>query len=332
MIKRLAGCIREYKKATILTPIFVALEVLFDSLIPLVMAKLIDYGVELSDLRYTFMSGLIMLVLASLGMLCGVLAGKYDSIASAGFGKNLRHDVYHQIQEFSFSNIDKFSTGGLVTRLTTDVTNIQMAFMMLLRIGSRAPLNLIIALIMAFTISTKLSLIFVCSIPVLAGTLLFISSRAHKLFKKVFESYDDLNNVVQENLRGIRVVKSFVREEHEKKKFNTISYKIFRLFSNAERILSFNMPVVQTVIYACMILLSWFGARIIINSGGAELSTGELSSLIAYAMQILVSLIMFSMVYVMMTLAVTDAERINEVLEEKPSKMERENSITTVRD
>ena len=332
MIKRLLGCIREYKTATIMTPVFVALEVVFDSLIPLVMARLIDRGVEAGDLRYTVISGVVMLVLAMLGMVCGALAGRSCAVASAGFGKNLRHDVYHKIQDFSFSNIDKFSSGGLVTRLTTDVTNIQMAFMMLIRIGARAPLNLMIALVMAFTINARLSLIFVCAIPVLACVLLFIASRAHKVFKKVFDTYDDLNNVVEENLHGIRVVKSFVREEHEKEKFNNISYRLYRFFLKAERIISYSMPTMQTIVYTCMILLSWFGARMIVSSGATEFSTGALSSLITYAMQILMSLMMLSLVYVMMTMAITDGQRISEVLEEKTSIEEKPDAIADVKD
>ena len=216
MFKRLMGCVREYKKATILTPVFVSGEVIFDSLIPLVMARLIDNGIEKGNLKYTILAGLLMLFLAALGMLCGAMSGYFCAVSSAGFGKNLRHDVYHKIQDFSFANIDRFSTGGLVTRLTTDVTNIQMAFMMLTRIAVRAPLNMIIALFFTFTISAKLSLIFLAVIPVLAVILLFIASKAHVVFERVFNTYDDLNNVVQENLHGIRVVKSFVREDFEK--------------------------------------------------------------------------------------------------------------------
>ncbi|MGM9521363.1 MAG: ABC transporter ATP-binding protein [Oscillospiraceae bacterium] len=332
MLKRLAGCIREYKTATILTPVFVAGEVVFDALIPLVMAKLIDNGIEKGDLKYTVISGILMLLLAALGMFCGAMSGRYNAIAAAGFGKNLRHDVYHKIQEFSFTNIDKFSTGGLVTRLTTDITNIQQAFMMLTRIASRAPLNIIISLFFTFTISAKLSLIFICAIPVLAAILLFIASKAHVIFERVFNTYDRLNNVVQENLHGIRVVKSFVREEHEKEKFNGVSESIYKDFTKAEKILSFNQPSMQTVIYTCMILISWIGARIIVNSGGTELTTGGLTSLFTYAMQVLMSLMMLSMVYVMITMARADAERIGEVLTEEPTIEDTDNPVMQVKD
>ncbi len=332
MLKRLFGCIREYKKAAILTPVFVAGEVLFDSLIPLVMSRLIDNGIEKGNLKYTVISGLLMLLLAAMGMTCGIFSGRFNAIASAGFGKNLRHDIYHKIQEFSFTNIDKFSTGGLVTRLTTDVTNIQMAFMMLIRIASRTPLTIIITLFMTFSISAKLSLIYVCVMPVLATVLLFIASKAHKIFERVFDTYDDLNNVVQENLLGIRVVKTFVREDHERKKFNKISASIFSDFTKAEKILSFNQPTMQLIVYTCMILISWFGARIIINSGATELTTGELTSMFAYSMQLLMSLMMLSMVYVMITMAQADAERIGAVLMEEPTMQNKPGAITDVRD
>jgi ATP-binding cassette subfamily B protein len=330
MLKRLMGCIREYKVPTILTPIFVMLEVLFDTLIPLVMAKLIDNGIEKGNLKYTIIAGIVMLALASLGMLCGALSGKYNAIAAAGFGKNLRHDVYHKIQEFSFTNIDKFSTGGLVTRLTTDVTNIQQAFMMLTRVASRCPLTIIITLIITFSISAKLSWIFVAAIPVLVVVLLLISSKAHVIFQRVFDTYDDLNNVVQENLHGIRVVKSFVREDHEKEKFNGISESIYKDFIKAEGILAFNQPAMQTVVYTCMVLISWFGAKLIVNSGATELTTGSLTSLISYAMQLLMSLMMLSMVYVMITMASADAKRIGEVLDEDPTIEDPENPVYNV--
>ncbi len=332
MLKKLFGCIREYKKATILTPVFVAGEVLFDSLIPMVMSRLIDNGIEKGNLKYTVISGLLMLLLAAMGMTCGIFSGRFNAIASAGFGKNLRHDIYHKIQEFSFTNIDKFSTGGLVTRLTTDVTNIQMAFMMLIRIASRTPLTIIITLFMTFSISAKLSLIYLCVMPVLAAVLLFIASKAHKIFERVFDTYDDLNNVVQENLLGIRVVKTFVREDHERQKFNKISASIFSDFTKAEKILSFNQPTMQLIVYTCMILISWFGARIIVNSGATELTTGGLTSLFAYSMQLLMSLMMLSMVYVMITMAQADAERIGAVLMEEPTMQSKPGAITEVKD
>ncbi len=332
MFKRILGCVREYKVETILTPIFVAGEVVFDSLIPLVIARLIDKGIEEGNMRYTVLSGLVMLLLAALGMLCGALSGRYNAISAAGFGKNLRHDVFYKIQDFSFSNIDKFSTGGLVTRLTTDVTNIQTAFMMLTRVAVRAPLNMIFALVMTFTISVKLSWIYVAAIPVLGAVLLLIASKAHVVFEKMFDAYDWLNNVIQENLHGIRVVKSFVREEHEKGKFRTASQQIYDYSTRAERLLAFNQPAMQTVVYTCMILISWFGSKIVVNSGATELTVGELTSMFTYTMQILSSLMMLSMTYVTITMARADADRIGEVLNEEPSIVDPADPVTTVAD
>jgi len=319
MIRKFAVCIRGYKKETILTPVFVSLEVLVDCLIPLVMAKLIDNGVQAGNLRYAVASGSVMAALAMLGLLFGALSGKYCAIASAGFGKNLRHDIYYKIQDFSFANIDKFSTGGLDTRLTTDVTNIQQAFMMLLRIAFRAPLSLLFSLIMAFTISPKLSVIFLCAVPVLAAVLIVIANRAHPVFERVFDTYDDLNNVVQEDLRGIRVVKSFVREDYEIRKFGKVSDSIYRDFSKAQKIVALNMPVMQTVIYVCMLLISWIGARIIVSTHATALTTGGLSSIFTYTMQILMSLMMLSFAYVTIIIARTDAERVAEVMTEEPT-------------
>ena len=235
MIRRLAKCIREYKKYVILTPLFVALEVLVDCLIPLVISKLIDNGIDKGDMSYILKSGAVMVFLACLGLLFGAMAGRSSAIASAGFGKNLRHDIFHKIQSFSFSNIDKFSTGGLVTRLTTDVTNVQMSFMMLLRVAVRSPISLVFSFAMAFSISRKLSLIFLGAIPVLAFALFFIATKVHPIMERVFSTYDKLNNIVQENLHGIRVVKSFVREEHETEKFNKVSASIYKDFQRPRR-------------------------------------------------------------------------------------------------
>ncbi len=332
MFKRLVSCVRGYVKETVLTPVFVMGEVVFDSLIPLVIAKLIDNGIDNGNLRYTVLAGLVMMLLAGLGMLCGALSGAYNAKAAAGFGKNLRHDVFYKIQDFSFGNIDKFSTGGLVTRLTTDVSNIQMAFMMLTRIAVRAPLNMLFALVMTFTISAKLSLIFVAATPVLLGALLFIASRAHGVFERMFHAYDGLNNVIQENLHGIRVVKSFVREDYEREKFNKASKEIYDYSCKAERLLAFNQPVMQTVIYTCMILISWFGAWIVVGTGATELTKGGLTSMFTYVMQVLMSLMMLSMTYVMITMARADAERIGEVLTEEPDIRDPENPVETVRD
>ncbi len=332
MIRTLLGCVREYKRETIMTPVFVLLEVIFDSLIPLVMAKLIDYGIKAGDLSYTIWAGVVMLVLAAFGMVSGALAGKYDAIAAAGFGKNLRHDVFHKIQDFSFTNIDKFSTGGLVTRLNTDVTNVQMGFMMMIRMAARAPLNIITALVMTLTISWKLSLIFLFAMPLLLTVLLVIANHARPVFERMFNAYDRLNSIIQENLHGIRVVKSFVREDHEREKFNDSSSEILGYSLKAERLLAFNQPAMQTTVYLCMLLISWFGAQIIVNSGGTELSTGNLSSMFTYVMQLLMSLMMLSMIYVMVTMASADLRRISDVLNEEPTIEEKPDAVRQVPD
>lgn len=332
MIKTLLGCVREYKTQTILTPVFVFLEVIFDSLIPLVMARLLDYGIKVGDLSYTVWAGLIMLILAGLGMICGALSGHYDAVAAAGFGKNLRHDVFHKIQDFSFTNIDKFSTGGLVTRLNTDVTNVQMGFMMMIRMAARAPLNIITALVMTLSISWKLSLIFLFAMPALLTVLLIIANHARPVFEKMFNAYDRLNSIIQENLHGMRVVKSFVREDHEREKFNSSSGEILSYSLKAERLLAFNQPAMQTVVYLCMLLISWFGARIIVNSGGSELTTGNLTSMFTYVMQLLMSLMMLSMIYVMVTMASADLKRISDVLNEEPTIEEKPDAVRHVAD
>lgn len=332
MIKRMAGYIGEYKKETICSPIFVCLEIVVECLIPLIMARLIDSGINAGNMRVIVMCGIAMLFCSLLGLLFGVLSGRYSAIASAGFSKNLRHDIYYKIQEFSFSNIDKFSTGGLITRLTTDVTNIQQAFMMIIRMAVRSPFSLIFSIIMALTISPKLTLIFVFAVPILAYSLFSISKKAHPMFQKVFNTYDTLNNVVQENLRGIRVVKSFVREDYEKEKFNSVSQSIFRDFTKVEKLLALNQPVMQTIVYACMILISWFGAKIVVNSGGTELSTGRLTSLFTYTLQILNSLMMLGMFYVMITMSRAAADRICEVLDEKSTITEISKPVKEVKD
>lgn len=332
MLKRMAGYIGEFKKATILSPILVALEVVVECLVPLIMAKLIDDGISVGNMNNIIIAGVLMLICSFLGLLFGALAGKYSSIASVGFSRNLRHDIYYKIQEFSFSNIDKFSTGGLITRLTTDVTNVQQAFMMILRMATRSPFSLIFSIIMALTISPKLTLIFVFAVPVLGYALLTISKKAHPMFQRVFDTYDGLNNLVQENLHGIRVVKSFVREDYEKKKFNDVSESIFRDFSKVEKLLALNQPVMQTVVYTVVILISWFGARIIVNTGATELTTGELTSLFSYVMQILGSLMMLGMFYVMMTMSRTAAGRICEVLDEESTIKEDDSPVKEVKD
>ena len=317
MIKRLSKCIGEYKTATILTPLTVSLEVLMEVIIPLYMADLIDLGIDKGDMDFVIKTGILLIVLCLMSLMFGVVSGSYAAKASAGFSKNLRHEMYYNVQNFSFANIDKFSTGSIITRLTTDVTNVQMAFQMIIRIAVRSPIMLIFSVIMAFRINTELSMIFVIAIPVLAVGLYLIMSHAHPIFKRVFKTYDKLNNVVQENLKGIRVVKSFVREDFENEKFREVSGSIYSDFTKAEKMIAYNMPLMQLTVYGCMIAIAWFGARIIVLSGATILTTGQLMSLITYTMQILSSLMMVSMIIVMMTISKASAERICEILDEK---------------
>lgn len=311
MIKTLMASLREYKKASLLSPLFVTLEVVMEVIIPLLMARLIDQGLNKGNMRATVTTGIVMLAVAAIALLFGALAGKYCATASTGLAKNLRHDIFARVQDFSFSNIDHFSTGGLVTRMTTDITNVQMAYMLIVRVAVRAPLMLIFSLVMSLTINPQLASTFLIAIPVMGVGLFFIVRAAHPVFQKVFRVYDRLNNIVQENLRGIRVVKSFVREDYEVKKFNSVSNDIYEKFSRAEKLVAFNSPLMQIVMYACMITLAWFGARFIV---GGALTTGELTSLITYVMQILMSLMMLSMIFVMMTIAQASGERIVDVL------------------
>ena len=331
MIKKLLHSIREYKAASIRTAVFAGLEVLLEIIIPFFMADIIDKGIYGGNMNILLKLGVMMGICVIAGLLLGFFAGAEAANASAGFARNLRKDMYYHIQGFSFANIDKFSTASLVTRLTTDVTNIQNAYMMIIRIAVRAPLMMIFALIMSCTINWKLALIFLIMIPILGGGLVWIIFKSHPIFEKVFKQYDNLNGVVQENVSGIRVVKSFVREEHEKDKFQKISTKLFATFCKAERYMALNAPLMQFVVYVCMILVFWFGARMIVLSGATELTTGELTSLIIYAMQILTSLMMLSMVLVMITIAQSSAERIVEVLDEKSSLSNPETPAMEVR-
>lgn len=329
MIKTLAKSIREYKKQTILTPILVALEVIMEILIPFVMAKLVDYGIYGNNLPLIYKLGLLLLVLVTFSLIFGALAGKFAATASTGFAKNLRHDMYYKVQDYSFENIDKFSTASIITRMTTDVTHVQQSYQMLTRITFRAPLTLIFAFIMSFTINVKLSLIFLALAPVLAIGLYFIATHAYPIFEKLFKTYDKLNNVVQENVRGIRVVKSYVLEEEEKEKFGEVSQSIYKNFSKAEKIIAYNSPLMQLVSYAGLLLISWFGAQLIVGTG--TLTTGELMSLITYAMQILTSLMMISVVLVMLTISIASAERIVEILNEEPALKNKGNPIKEVK-
>lgn len=335
MIKKLSKCIREYKKASILTPLFVSLEVVMEVIIPYYMGKMLDYGVNLGDMNYIVKVGIVLVVFCIMSLVFGALAGKYAAYASAGFSKNLRHDMFHNVQSFSFSNIDKFSVSSLVTRLTTDVTNMQNAYQMIIRIAVRSPLMIVFSLIMAIRISPRLSLIFLAVLPLLALGLYYIVTHAHPIFERVFKTYDKLNNIVSENLHGIRVVKSFVREEHEKEKFNSVSDKIYSDFVSAEKLLAFNAPLMQTAAYATMLLISWFGAKLIVSTGNvpeAGLTTGDLVILMTYAMQILMNLMMLSMIFVMITMSRASAERISEVLSEESSLKNPENPVTEVKD
>ena len=332
MIKKLMKSIREYKKDSILTPICVAVEVILETIIPLLMANLIDDGVYGGEMNLVYKIGLELILCAVLSLVFGVLSGNFAAKASSGFAKNLRKDLYYKVQDFSFINIDKFSTSSLVTRLTTDVTNVQNAFQMIIRIAVRTPLMLIISLFFAISISPKLSLVFLIIIPILAVGLFFILTRVHPIMKRVFRTYDDLNNVVEENVSAIRVVKSFVIEEKEKKKFGKVSKSIFDDFSKAEKILAFNSPLMQFAIYSCILAISWFGAQIIIQTGMTELTTGELMTMFTYSIQILSSLMMLSMVMVMIAISKSSAERIVEVLDTQSDIHDPKKPIMEVKD
>ncbi len=329
MIKKLSKFIGQYKKDSILTPIFVIFEVIMEVIIPYLMAKIIDVGVQNGDLNYIFKIGAILVVSAFLSLTFGMLSGRFAAKASSGFAKNLRKGMFYNIQNYSFTNIDKFSTSSLVTRLTTDVTNVQMAFQMIIRILVRAPIMLIFALAMAFSINSRLALIFVCTMPILAVALFFIATKAHPYFEKVFRKYDVLNRVVGENLNAIRVVKAYNREEHEEKKFEEVNSKVYDLFKKAEKIVAFNGPAMQLTIYTCILLLSWIGAKMIV---GGSMQAGELSSIITYAWQILSSLMMLSFVFVMIIIAQSSAERIIEVLDEESTIKNKENPVMEVKD
>ena len=333
MIKRLAKCIREYKWQSIATPVLVGIEVILEILVTYLIADLIDFGIEAGNLTVIYKYGIMLLIMAFFALAFGVGSGLMCAKATAGFAKNLRQDLYHKIQEFSFANIDKFSTSSIVTRLTTDVTNVQQSFQMIIRIAVRSPLMLIFSFIMTYRINPDLAKIFLGVAPVLAAAFLFIIKITFPIFEKVFKTYDELNNVVQENVRGIRVVKAFVNEDVENEKFRAISTKIHDLFKKAESRVAYNRPVMQIAIHTCMILISWISAKSIVSE---TMSTGELTIAITYAMQILSSLMMFSMIFVTMIISKASAERIVEVLEEevdlknpaKPKMTVKDGSIT----
>jgi ATP-binding cassette subfamily B protein len=309
------------------------LESILEIVIPTIMAFLIDNGINQKDMSYVLKMGLVLILAAALSLVTGILAGRSAAVASAGFARNLRHDMFYNVQNFSFSNIDKFSTASIITRLTTDVTNVQNAYQMLVRLAVRAPMMIVFALMFSFRIDAQLSLIFLATIPVLGLGMFVIMSRVHPIFVRVFRTYDRLNNIVQENLHGIRVVKSYIREDFEEKKFADVSQTIFNDFTKAEKRLAFTMPLMQLCLYASMLLLSWFGAQEIVASGNNAaigLSTGELASLITYAMQILMSLMMLSMVFVMIIISRASAERIVEVMTEESDLKNSENPVYSV--
>lgn len=332
MIRKLTRSIREYKRDTFLTPVFVILEVIMEIIIPLLMARMIDDGITGDDTGVLTSLGTVLIICVIIGLAAGVLSGAFCARASGGFAQNLRQDMYDKIQEYSFANIDKFSTSSIVTRLTTDVMNVQNAFMMIIRVAVRAPFMLVFSLIAAFSVNARLSLMFFVAIPVLGTGLYIIVHYSHPYFERVFHVYDDLNGVVQENLSGIRVVKSFVREDFEEKKFARVSETIYKIFKKAEGIVAFNMPLMQFVVYACMLLLSWFGARMIVSSHATAMTTGELSSMIAYAMSILNCLMMLSMVLVMINIAGASTQRIVEILDEENTLKNKENPVTHMDD
>ena len=314
MLKTLGAQVKEFKKASIATPLFMILEVIMEMIIPLMMASIIDDGVEKGDLHHIYVVGAFMVAAAAIGLFAGIMGGKYGAKASAGFARNLRQAMFENIQEYSFSNIDKFSTAGLVTRLTTDVTNLQNAYQMILRMCMRAPSSMIIAMIMSFYINARLASVYLVAILILGTCLFLIMRSAMKYFDQAFPKYDELNASVQENVSAIRVVKAYVREDHETSKFHKAAENIYKIFCKAEENLSFNAPLMQLTVYSCILLISWLGAKMIV---GSSLTTGELMSLLTYCMNILMSLMMLSMVFVMITMSLASARRITEVLNEK---------------
>lgn len=329
MIKRLLKSVREFKKDALLTPFFVVLEVVMEVIIPMVMALLIDKGIDGQDMTAIWKYGIILVLCAMLALVFGAAAGTFAARASTGFARNLRHDMYYNVQNFSFSNIDKFSTGSIVTRLTTDVTNVQNAFQMCTRIAVRCPVMLVFALFMAMKINSRMALVFLAVLPILAIGMGILMKVVGPVFERAFKIYDRMNTVVQENVRGIRVVKTYVREDHETEKFEGVSGMLYRTFSKAQKTMAGVMPLMQFCMYACMLLISWFGARLIV---GGSMTTGELTSMFSYAMQILMSLMMVAMVFVMITMAKASAERVAEILDEQPDLHNPANPIHEVKD
>lgn len=329
MLKTLASQIKEYKKASIATPIFMILEVIMETIIPLMMASIIDDGVSVGNAGHIYKMGALMLAAACFSLFSGFMGGKYGAKASTGFARNLRKAMYENIQTFSFSNIDKFSTAGLVTRLTTDVTNIQNAYQMLLRMCMRAPFSLICAMVMSFAVNTRIATVYLIAVLLLGVILAVLLTRTTKYFNSIFQKYDDLNESVQENVSAIRVVKAYVREDHEKEKFTKASGNVYKLFTKAEAMICLNMPIMQFAVYACILVISWMGAHMIVSN---TLTTGDLSMLLTYCMNILMNLIMLSMIFVMVTMSVASARRVAEVLNEKPDITNPENPVMEVAD
>ena len=329
MLKTLAAHIKEFKKDSLLTPVFMILEVIMETIIPLMMASIIDDGVEAGNMNHIYFMGSLMVVTAFISLWAGVMGGKYGARASTGFARNLRKAMYENIQTFSFSNIDKFSTSGLVTRLTTDVMNIQNAYQMILRMCMRAPASLICAMAMSFYVNARVALIYLGAVFILGIILCIIIKFTMKYFKQVFKKYDALNESVQENVSAIRVVKAYSREEFEKSKFMTASGNIYNMFIKAEKLIALNGPVMQLAVYSCILLISWIGAKMIV---GSSMTTGELSQLLTYCMNILMSLMMLSMIFVMITMSMASAERIAEVIEEKADIINPENPVMHVPD
>ena len=327
MNRKLIQSVREYKKESILAPILVALEVLMEVLIPLMMAKIIDVGMVQGDMGYIVKVGLMLVVMAMLALFFGAKAGQLAAVAAAGYAKNLRHDIFYKIQDFSFGNIDHFSTSSLVTRLTTDITNVQMAYMFTIRLLARAPIMIVLSLVMTVTINKEIALLLLITIPVLGGLLIYIAKKAHPHFIEVFNQYDVLNNTVQENVNAARVVKAYVRDDFENQKFGKISTKVFQLFTKAEKIVAFNSPVMQFTMYAVVLIMVYLGGKSIIFG---SMQTGELTSVIVYALQILMSLMIVSFVFVMIMIAEASTERIQEVFDEVPEMEDEENAVDTV--
>lgn len=327
MDKKLLRSVREYKKQSFLTPVLVAAEVFVEVLIPLLMAKIIDVGIMNGDMAYIIKLGALLVLLAVTALFFGAKAGQLAAVASSGYAKNLRHDIFYKIQDFSFGNIDHFSTPGLVTRLTTDITNVQMAYMFTIRLLARAPIMIVMSLIMTVTISPAIAFMMLITIPVLGGLLIFIAKKAHPHFIKVFDEYDELNNVVQENVNAARVVKAYVREDHEVEKFGKISGVVFRLFTKAEKIVAWNSPTMQFTMYLVVLAMVLISGESIISG---DMLTGELTSVIVYALQILTSLMMVSFVFVMIMIAEASTERINEVLDEVPEMEDKADAVTEV--